>query len=786
MEENNEKLFYGLLKAETEDEIDRILQKEGLLCDHPSIWRPYGNMANNVFTIGNQQSTPAPAFVEKIVNSIDAVLMAESWKGGIDPESAQAPRTMADAAEKFFGIRRGRLENELPTNRTKLAGNIHVVVVGSKNEPNYLIIDRGEGQSPEQFPNTLLSIGEENKVGIPFVQGKYNAGGTGVLFFCGEQKYQLVASRRHPRLPVPEGDKSKDKWGFTIVRRLLPTERRLNSSFVYLAPNGSVPTFSAKEIKVLPSDSKSGKPPQPYAVGLKWGTCIKLYAYKWKARSLATTETRYELEKYLYTLCLPVRLTETRPYRAHYFSTTISGTSINIADDNSKGQIEQGFPDSGSINLQGIGELPVAVTVYKAKDENGELIETRRIPNGIAFAVNGQIHGRLPKSFIDNRLDYGYISKYMIVAVDCTSMKPKVREEFIMTSRERFRIADKYEAIEQELIRYLKDHGRLRQLNAQRRLEHVRESLTDEEPLQILQELIRLDPSLALLLSTGTRITDPFGPGIQPEPYKGKRFPTFFKIYQEPKGGLIKQCPINGTCRVIFETDAANDYFSRGDSPGQISFSPDGLCRSYNLGNGYLYSRFGLPPNAHVGDMFELSISVTDESRIEPFECQFKLSAVKPRKLRPPSPAPTSRLPRGVNRLAMPQIIEVRRDDWDKYDFDKFSGLKVKTSGEGGFDIFINMDNIHLLTEIKREKQLSEHDVIRYWFKYGLALVAMGMIQEHRRSTQDNKNNEHIGEEDNGEESGNTYLDDIGKASAGIARVIIPVIRRLSQGPPKP
>ncbi len=785
MQENNEKLFYRLLKAETEDEVDRILQKEGLLCDDPSIWHPYGNMANNISTIGGQQSEPTPAFVEKIINSIDAVLTAECWKRGINPESKEAPKTMAEAAEKFFNIRRGRLENEPAAHRTKLADNIHIVVVGSKNEPNYLIIDRGEGQSPEQFPNTLVSIGENNKVGIHFVQGKYDVGGTGVLYFCGEQKYQLVASRRHPLLPVPEGDKSKDKWGFTIVRRLLPTERRLSSSFVYLAPNGSVPAFLAREIRVLPSDSRSGRPPHPYAIGLEWGTCIKLYAYKWKARSIATTETRYELEKYLYTPCLPARLTETRPYRAHYFSTTISGMSINLADDDSKGQIEPGFPDSGSINLEGIGELPLVVIVYKARDKKGELIKTRRIPSGIAFTVNGQVHGRLLKSFLVNRLDYSYISKHMIVALDCTNIEPKVREEFIMTSRDRFRKVHEYEAIEQALIRYLKDHERLRQLNAQRRLEHVRESLTDEKPLQILQELIRLDPSLASLLSPGTRITDPFGPGIQPEPYQGKRFPTFFRIYKEPKRGLIKECPINRTCRVIFETDAANDYFSRGDTPGEISFSPDDLCRSYNLSNGHLYSRFGLPANARVRDMFEVSVKITDESRIEPLECQFKVKAIETRELVPPTSSPPSP-PRGVNRLAMPQIIEVRQDEWGEYDFSKFSALKVQTSGEGGFDIFINMDNIYLLSEIKHERQLSEHDVIRYWFKYGLALITMGMIQEYRRSKHEEKNKERIGDADNDEESGNTYLDGIGKASVGIARVIIPVIRRLSQGPPKP
>jgi len=75
--------------------------------------------------------------------------------------------------------------------------------------------------------------------------------------------------------------------------------------------------------------------------------------------------------------------------------------------------------------------------------------------------------------------------------------------------------------------------------------------------------------------------------------------------------------------------------------------------------------------------------------------------------------------------------------------------------------------------------------VIRYWFKYGLALVAMGMIQEYRRAKESDNN----GEGKNGtnrEESKGNYLEEIGKASAGIARVIVPVIRRLSQGPPKP
>ena len=37
----------------------------------------------------------------------------------------------------------------------------------------------------------------------------------------------------------------------------------------------------------------------------------------------------------------------------------------------------------------------------------------------------------------------------------------------------------------------------------------------------------------------------------------------------------------------------------------------------------------------------------------------------------------------------------------EKYGFDKESALKVKDSGEEGYDFFVNMDNVYLLTEIK-------------------------------------------------------------------------------------
>lgn len=184
-------LCIALLRAETEQEVESILSSNGYMSDDQSIWWPFGDNENDLGTINNQADNATQALVEKIINSVDAVLLAKCFEERIDPRSEAAPSTMSEAAEKFFGVRNGRLDSIDSQERTELADNIHFVATGSKTQPNYLIVDRGEGQTPRQMPNTFLSLNKKNKWGIPFTQGINNSGGTGVLPFCGEQRYQL-------------------------------------------------------------------------------------------------------------------------------------------------------------------------------------------------------------------------------------------------------------------------------------------------------------------------------------------------------------------------------------------------------------------------------------------------------------------------------------------------------------------------------------------------------------------------------------------------------------------
>jgi hypothetical protein len=144
-----EKLSMDLVKAESEQEVIRILSEAGYWNNQKN-WKFYGDIENNFSTIGNQQSLPESAIVEKIINSVDAVLMRECLRRRIDPESSEAPRTIIKALEEFFGVTQGDLWNVSANSRKRLAENICFVSTGTKESPCYTIVDRGEGQTPKK------------------------------------------------------------------------------------------------------------------------------------------------------------------------------------------------------------------------------------------------------------------------------------------------------------------------------------------------------------------------------------------------------------------------------------------------------------------------------------------------------------------------------------------------------------------------------------------------------------------------------------------------------------
>ena len=172
---DNMRLCLELTNSEKEEDVIRILRSVGFW-DSPSSWHYFGSLADNFSTIGNQQSKPEAALVEKIINSVDAVLMRECLRRSTDPEGPNAPKNVIEALESYFKIRNGRLSNLDAKSRALLAENICLVATGAKTNPCYSIIDKGEGQTPDRMPTTLLGLFKSIKARIPFVQGKVKKG----------------------------------------------------------------------------------------------------------------------------------------------------------------------------------------------------------------------------------------------------------------------------------------------------------------------------------------------------------------------------------------------------------------------------------------------------------------------------------------------------------------------------------------------------------------------------------------------------------------------------------
>ena len=123
----------NLLQADDEKTVENILKQYGYW-DNPTVWREYGDRSGNFSTIGNQQSRPEAALVEKIINSVDASLMGECLSKGIDLTEDNAPQTIPDAVAQFTGYS-GNLRDWPQQSRKERSHEITLAATGPKIHP---------------------------------------------------------------------------------------------------------------------------------------------------------------------------------------------------------------------------------------------------------------------------------------------------------------------------------------------------------------------------------------------------------------------------------------------------------------------------------------------------------------------------------------------------------------------------------------------------------------------------------------------------------------------------
>ncbi|MBI4481909.1 MAG: hypothetical protein HY652_03365, partial [Acidobacteria bacterium] len=191
----------------------------------------------------------------------------------------------------------------------------------------------------------------------------------------------------------------------------------------------------------------------------------------------------------------------------------------------------------------------------------------------------------------------------MLVTIDCTGLPQDIRDQLIMPSRDRLRKVPEFEAILESIVADLKDREVLRAINDARRLQRVKEALTQDAAQDVFQSLINKDPIFAALFKGGKGLRNPFAPGPEPPspPYRGKLPPTYFR-FQNGKNQIAKTFSIDRTCAVELETDAVNGYFELPNpvDRGELRKEPNCYER-WNLWNGRLRTVFRAPSNARIG-----------------------------------------------------------------------------------------------------------------------------------------------------------------------------------------
>ena len=542
-------------------------------------WYPLGGNENNFGVIENQQASPIAALIEKLTNSIDAILMKRCLEEGIDPKSDAAPKSMHTAIEQFFA--KDHKNWHLQGVRREQAESIQIIASGtttaaSRKRPCLMIYDDGEGQHPDNFEKTFLSLLQGNKNEIPFVQGKYNMGGTGAIVFCGDHRYQLIGSKRFD---------GTGEFGFTLIRKhpLSEDEKKTkkNTWYEYLKIDGKIPSFPITELDLGLAGRK-----------FTTGTIIKLFDYQLPSgtQGALPQEVRRSLNQFLFEPALPIYLKDT-PER-YPNNKVLEGDTFGLKrrlEEGDSRYIQEHFTDE--LTHKGVGTIKATCYVFRAKVDGKSVKETRKaidkefFPDGmcVLFSLNGQVHGHLGTQFISGTLKMPLLKNHLLIHVDCTGMDYDFRSELFMASRDRLKSGEKTA----ELRAHLKDlvsKGRLPDIYKMRKNAISVEGGDAKDLLKSFSKNLPFNKDLMRLLNQTFKIEQhdedkkkpdkPEKPKEkkQKEPFNPNRYPSFFNLKSGGDSKLIT-IPERDEKTIQFTTDVEDNYFDRSEDPGELKVS---------------------------------------------------------------------------------------------------------------------------------------------------------------------------------------------------------------------
>ncbi|TCC94601.1 hypothetical protein EZ428_05215 [Pedobacter frigiditerrae] len=507
---------------------------------------------------------------------------------------------------------------DLTSHRKTQAKEIQILADGPKLNTSLTIYDNGEGQHPQNFENSFLSLLRGNKNEIQFVQGKYNMGGSGAIIFCGKRGYQLIASRRY--------DKTGE-FGFTLTRKHPFSKdeqgKKKNTWYEFLKIDNKIPSFGIEKLDLGLHDSF-----------FETGSIIKLYSYDLPSgsRSVISRDLNQSINEFLFEPALPI-LTVDRSYRYpddRNLERDLFGLKRRLEGDDNK-YIEDYF--SEDYHDTEIGKFKVTCYVFNTRIDDKNVKETKdtiqreffKNNMSVVFSMNGQVHGNFGSEFISRSLKFNLLKPHLLIHVDCTNMEYDFRSDLFMASRDRLKEGDHTTKLRKFLTSKLgSSKGRLAEIEKRRRDSISVDSKNTQEMLKSFSKNLPMDSNLMKLLNQAFKIDiKEEKPKIKPEQQKTKkidqeafrpqRFPSFLKVKSQLNEG--KKCinlPKGQEKTIRFETDVENHYFDRVEEPGLFTIGLVSYIPKANNGIGGTVSGV----KEAVEDVFNINTSSPHDGTI--------------------------------------------------------------------------------------------------------------------------------------------------------------------------
>ena len=835
-------LCLNLMNAQDSNEVVELLKKNNLW-DDKSQWRNYGDKEGSWGTINNQ-GNPAFALTEKLTNSVDAVLMNKCFESGKHPKSGdrELPSKPLDAVHKYFEtkseIKKYDIDQTLFDESTdeiaglqefwddkkarSVAENINISCGGNNGlYPNIAITDKGEGQTPEKLPNTIMSLHVGNKKSINFAQGKWNQGGSGAILHSGQDSgvaLQFVLTKRNPKIIKnfpEERTKLNDNWSFTVLRRDKPQKSGEVSEAKYLCPiedennNKTLPlNFSSDEMPIFAEKGKQFEKKSNH------GTLIILYEYKLARNnnSIRGDNSLYrQLDLQMPKLPLPIRVHETRKKFQGKAEQSLTMRGFSNFQENQfhklkeNSPLEDISPRRGFIRCQ---DYKITYDIFCFKLNKGPTYIPFKA--GLLWTVNGQTHAISGKNlFTSDKVGFNSIVKDLIIVIDCSSIEGADREDFFKSSRDRLNTEfNLYKEIRNSLAEDLSNHSALQELQQKRIDESVKDDeITDQDTIEEIQKLLQdlpedeknfLPPGLQL--KKKKIVQKDSGSFNLPK----KKFPSFF-CFEElkinpPKKQLIKKdVEIKKSFVLRMFTDAETDYFERKIAPGNMSVKwiyndkeeiPESFNGPFLEKHGLcILKRIALPKEAKEGDEANLEIIVKDRENKEGYKLDVSI-LIKPQQLKRKIKKSKTKVEKpqkedlppegGQGENTIEEIIEnpiiakyVTPEEWksktgkDVHEDDVLHIDKNKMGTKLNYNLFLNKNNINLLNEKKKMSQTNTEKIIETKYKMGISLIAMFTLMQYRKDQKNKKliiiDDNTSPEVENGDnnEGNNRHIDDV-------------------------